>query len=100
RYAVDGSNIYLYGVTGDRNIEYYAALPTISSSATGSNWLLQKYPNVYLYAVGLEAAKFLRDPELTQATASLLQGAMNDLKIDDERARWGNGAVRLQMQTP
>jgi hypothetical protein len=100
RYAVDGSNIYLYGVTGDRNIEYYAALPTISSSAAGSNWLLQKYPNAYLYAVSLEAAKFLRDAELTQATATLLQGAMNDLKIDDERAQWGNGAVRLQMQTP
>lgn len=100
RYAIDGSSVYLYGVTGSRNIEYYASLPTISSSSSGSNWLLQKYPNVYLYAVGLEAAKFLRDAELTQATAALLQGAMNDLKIDDERAQWGNGAVRLQMQTP
>lgn len=100
RYAIDGTNVYLYGLTGDRNIEYFAALSTITSGPTGSNWLLQKYPNVYLYAVGLEAAKFLRDTELIQATSMLLQGAMADIKIDDERARWGNGAVRLQMQTP
>lgn len=100
RYAVDSSSIYLYGVTGSRNIEYYAALPTITSSSSGSNWLLQKYPNVYLYAVGLEAAKFIRDADLTQATLQLLQGAMSDLKIDDERARWGNAAVRIQAQTP
>lgn len=100
RYAVDGSNIILYGYSGDRNIEYYAALPTLTTSATTTNWLLAKYPNVYLYAVGLEAAKFLRDAETTQATVSLLQAAMNDIKIDDDRALWGNGAARPQMVMP
>jgi hypothetical protein len=100
RYAVNGTSIYLYGYTGSRNIEYYASLPTLTTSATTTNWLLAKYPNVYLYAVGLEAAKFLRDAELIQATAPLLQGAMGDLKVDDDRALWGNGSARPQMVMP
>lgn len=100
QYAVDASDVYIYGLTGARNIEYFAALPTITSSSTGSNWLLQKYPNVYLYAVGLEAAKFLRDTDLAQATDALLARAMGDMKVNDDRARWGNATVQLGMCTP
>jgi len=100
RYAIDGSNLYIYGISGTRDIQYYAALPTLTTSVSTTNWLLSKYPNIYLYAVGLEAAKFLRDAELIQATDALLQRAMNDLKIDDDRAMWGNAAVRPDMVMP
>lgn len=100
RYAVDNTSIYIFGVTGSRNIEYFAKLPTLTTSVSTSNWLLATYPNVYLYAVTLEAAKFLRDADLTQAMVQLLGQAMADIKIDDDRARWGNATVRLGMCTP
>ncbi len=100
RYAIDGSDILIYGVSGDRDITYFAKIPTLTTSVSTTNWLLRDYPSVYLYAVGLEAAKFLRDMELAQATQSLFAQALNDMKVDDDRARWSNTTVRIQMVTP
>lgn len=100
KYSIDGSNIYINGYSGDRDIEYYAKLPTLTTSPSTSNWLLADCPNVYLYAVGLEAAKFLKDVDLAQATKLLLDGAMSELRVGDERARWANSVVRVQGCTP
>ena len=96
QYAIDGTNVVIYGLTGTRELRYFAALPTLTTSPTTSNWLLADHPQVYLYAVGFEAAKFLRDPELAAMTDQLYAGALNDLKIDDDRSRWANGVVRMQ----
>ena len=100
RYSVDGTGIIIYGVDGDRDIRYFARIPTLTTSSSTTNWLLQKYPNVYLYAVAVEAAKFLRDTGLAQTTEVLLNQALSEMKIDDDRARWSNGTVRPQMVTP
>lgn len=100
RYAVDGTNVIIYGLSGTREYDYFAKLPTLTTSVSTSNWLLAAYPAVYLYAVGVEAAKFLRDAELAQASEQLLTQAMSEMKVDDERARWGNATVRMQMVTP
>lgn len=100
RYSIDGTNIYLKGFSGNRDIEYYAALPTLSASPTTSNWLLSKYPDVYLYAVSKEAAKYLRDADGATAMDTLLKEAMTALETNDERARWANSTVRVQAQTP
>jgi hypothetical protein len=100
RYAIDGTSILIKGYSGDRDIQYYAKLPTLTSAPTATNWLLEDAPDVYLYAVGLEAAKYLKDVDLVQATRALLEDEMNTLKIDDDRARWSNTSVRVQGITP
>lgn len=100
RYSIDGTNIYLSGFSGDRDIEYYAALPTLTASPTTTNWLLSKYPKVYLYAVSKEAAKYLRDAEGAAAMDTLLSESMAGLKANDEKARWANSTVRVQGLTP
>jgi len=100
KYSIDGTNIYINGYSGDRDIEYYAKLPTLTAGPTTSNWLLADCPNVYLYAVSLEAAKFLKDVELSQATKLLLDGAMSEFRVGDERARWANSVVRVVGCTP
>lgn len=100
RYSIDGSSIYIKGFTGNRDVQYYAKLPTLTASPTTTNWLLEEAPDVYLYAVGLEAAKFLKDADLVQVTRSLLEDEMNSLKIGDDRARWSNTSVRVQGITP
>jgi hypothetical protein len=33
-------------------------------------------------------------------TDQLYAGALNDLKIDDDRSRWANGVVRMQGVMP
>jgi hypothetical protein len=100
KYSIDGTSLYINGYSGDRDIEYYAKLPTLTAGPTTTNWLLADCPDVYLYAVGLEAAKFLKDVDLVQATKTLLDGAMSELRVGDERARWANSVVRVQGCTP
>jgi hypothetical protein len=100
RYSIDGTNININGYTGNRDIQYYAKLATLTASPTTSNWLLADYPEVYLYAVGLQAAKFLKEVDLAQATKTLLDAAMSELRVGDERARWANSTVRVQGCTP
>jgi hypothetical protein len=100
QYAIDGTNVIVNGLTGTRELRYFAALPTLTTSPTTSNWLLADHPHVYLYAVSFEAAKFLRDAELATMADQLFVAALDDLKIDDDRSRWANGVVRMQAATP
>lgn len=99
-YSIGAGKAYIRGFSGDRDITYYAAIPTLSNSLSSSNWLLQQFPDVYLYAVALQAAKFQKDVELSQATDQLLSFALQSIKVEDERARWSNGIVRVQGMTP
>jgi hypothetical protein len=99
-YAIRGSQILIKGLSGDRDITYYAELPTLTTSASTSNWLLASHPNVYLYAVSHEAAKFLRDADQAGTLAALLDQELASLKVSDDRTRWGNAAVRVQGITP
>lgn len=99
-YSIGNGTITLRGYTGERDLQYYAQIPTLTSSPTACNWLLQRYPNTYLYGVGLEAAKFLRDAEQAVVIDGLLASEMQAVRIDDERTRWSNSVVRVQGLTP
>lgn len=99
-YSIGAGKIYIRGFTGDRDIAYYAALPTLSASLSATNWLLERYPDAYLYAVALQAAKYLKDVDMAQATDQLFGFAIQAIRVDDERERWSNGVVRVQGQTP
>ena len=100
RYSIDGTGITINGYSGSRTINYFAKIPTITGSPTATNWLLTNFPDVYLYGVGLEAAKHLKDPELVQISKAFLDDALRDVKVDDDRARWSNTTVRVQGLTP
>src|SRR5690606_12510995 len=81
RYRVDGFNMTIEGFSGEKALRYYAALPTLSCSLSTCNWLLSKFPTAYLYGVGLQAAKHLKDVELAQATDQLYSFAMQAVKL-------------------
>lgn len=95
---IDGINII--GSSGGRTISYYAALPTLTTGNSTTNWLLTRYPDVYLYAVGLEAAKYLKDADLLTISKTLLEDSLNSVRIDDYRARWAHTPVRVRGLTP
>ena len=99
-YSIGPAAISIHGFSGDRDIQYYAKLPTLTASASASNWLLERNGDVYLYAVGLQAAKHLKDVDLAQATDQLLSFALQAVKIEDERMRWSNSVVRVGGMTP
>lgn len=99
-YAVTGNYIYYGKATCEAQADYYAKLPPLKCSPACSNWLLNDYPDVYLYAVGVEASKHLRDPETAMTLAQLLNEAVKATVIDDERARWSQSSVRVGGMTP
>jgi hypothetical protein len=99
-YSIGAGKIFIRGYTGDRDITYYAGVPTISGALSATNWLLERYPDAYLYGVGLQAAKYLKDVDVAQATDQLFNFALQSIKIDDERQRWAGGIVKVQAQTP
>jgi hypothetical protein len=79
---------------------YYAKVPTITDSLTDTNWLLEKHPGVYLYGVGLEAAKYLRDAETAQATMPFLDMEIDAANGQDAQERYGRVRVRVAGVTP
>lgn len=81
-------------------LQYYAKVPTISASMTDSNWLLQKAPGLYLYGVGVEAAKYVRDAETAQATMPFLEMEYAGLAAEDAQQRYSRARVRMQGVTP
>jgi len=98
-YAISGGNIVTRN-DEDLTVEYYANVPTITDSLTDSNWLLQKHPGLYLYGVGVEAAKYLRDVETAQATSALLDMEYTAAAAQDEQGRYSRARVRIAGVTP
>lgn len=99
-YSIDGDNMTSGGLSGDLRVDYYAKIPTITAALTDSNWLLQRYPTIYLYGVAFEAAKYIRDKELAADMLALLKDAYLDAEIDDERTRYSRARIRVQGVTP
>lgn len=81
-------------------VEYYAALPTVTTGPEGTNWLLDMFPSAYVYAAGVEAAKHLRLAEIGLATQQLLDAEISSIKIEDDRARYAHRSVRVQGCNP
>lgn len=85
---------------GNVKFQYYAAIPTLTTSMTTTNWLLAAYPDVYLYAVGYQAALDIRDAEMAQAMRVLRDDAVFDARTSDHRSRYGRTRVRVKGPTP
>lgn len=96
-YAVDTA---IRGPNGIYEIEYYAKVPTLTVSLASSNWLLETYPDVYLYAVAVEAARHLRDPEQAATFQAALDAALASVRADDEGARYATARIRMKGPTP
>jgi len=99
-YAISGTDIEAQGPDGDRTLKYYAALPTITTSATTTNWLLARFPKVYLYGVAAEAFTFLEDETKAARALGLRNAAIEDARRADGRARYSRARVRVGGVTP
>lgn len=90
-----------YSLTpGPYLVEYYAKVPSLANSLTGTNWLLEQYPDVYLYAAAEQAALHKRDLEMAATLKALKDDALMSLYSDDERARFGQAVIRVNGVTP
>ncbi|PDT84152.1 hypothetical protein [Sinorhizobium sp. BJ1] len=99
-YAIVGSAIQVRQKGGENlYLTYYAKIPPLTPTAP-SNWLIEKAPDVYLYAVVEEIAVWERDAAKAGAAETLKRQAMAGLGLADERLRWGNGEIVIGGLTP
>jgi len=98
--AIYGTNVYIYGLTGTRLMDYYAMLPTLTTTLTTSNWLLQKSPDLYKWAVCLQVGLWLKDKEMVDAARGLLTDQIDLLMQADAMARFGNAVIRTRSPRP
>lgn len=94
-YTIEGSNLKAQDRT--YTVQYYAAIPTLTTSLTTTNWLLAKYPEVYLYAVAAEAAKYPPiNTDLVPAFEQYRDDAIRSANADDDRQKYSRARVRVQ----
>jgi hypothetical protein len=96
-YSVVGGEIEVLPAP-DGNCEaeltYYRRLTPLSDD-TPSNWLLDAYPDVYFHGTLALAGPYVNDPR-TPAWAAMYDAALQDMIIDDDRARFPQGRVAIR----
>lgn len=102
-FTIYGSTMLVLPLTeSDIRLDYYETIPALSDAQT-TNWLLTKYPNVYLYQCLKHAAVFLNTPSASsqaQTYGALANAAIDALMRDDERARYTRTTMRVSGPTP
>jgi hypothetical protein len=79
-FTIVGSNFFLQTLVDGSStltLYYYQALQGLSDN-NESNWVLEDYPNIYLYATLLEAAVYMMDDERLPTWTQMLEEAITE----------------------
>ena len=85
--------------TGDVRLLYRQGIPPLGGDRP-SNWLINKAPDLYLYASLLEAEPFLHNDSRIPMWRGMLEEALKDVIALDRDARWGRTRFRISGPTP
>lgn len=83
-------------VSGDATINYSKTLPGLSD-ANPTNWLLDRAPDIYLYASLIQAEFYGWNDERLPLIKAALDEALEELRLDNQRRRWGTTPVAPQI---
>ena len=100
-YALTQGEIEVYPTPdGTYNLEmnYYAKIPALSDSNT-TNWVLDNFPDAYLYTSLTHSAPFLGEDARLQLWASLSQNALDGITRDGEQAKFGGSGRRIKIRS-
>ena len=100
-YAIISSQIEVWPTpdaeyTGE--LFYYSRTAPLQSD-TDTNWILNYYPDVYLYGALMHSAPYLVDDARAQTWAALYQQAIDGINANNEKAKFGGSGLRLQVNT-
>lgn len=85
-YALENNQIRIFGSsTGQAYTLYYTPKLTALSDTNTTNWLLDNAPDLYLYAVALEGAKYIRDTAQVQALTQLVGSLIDSVRRNSDR---------------
>ena len=75
---------------------FYEKIPALSSSST--NWLLEEYPDAYLYGSLMHSAPYLAEDERTTVWTQLYAAAVQRLNQSSEQARMSGSGLTLKVR--
>jgi hypothetical protein len=77
----------------------YNAFTPLAKATNGTNWLLAKYPNIYLYGSLMQAAAYIDDPETTAKWKLGRDEAMGKLELSERKRKVGAGPLTIRPST-
>jgi hypothetical protein len=99
-YTIEGASIQLLPTPSEAvtvQLNYYQDIPALSGLAdSGNNWLLLAHPDVYLYGTLMQASPYVMDPQSAGQWGGLLDRAMQELRLSDEKSRYSGGTLNMR----
>jgi len=77
---------------------YYGKIPALSDEST-SNWLLDLWPDMYLYGTLAHSAPYLKDDDRIETWASLYDRGLSEIRLADERAQHSSFSLRMRAKS-
>lgn len=100
-YAMTAGEIEVFPVPDgdyDAELHYYSEVPALSA-ANPTNWVLEYFPDLYLYGALVHSAPYLKEDERTQIWAALYRSAIDAINEDSERGKFGGSGRRLKIRS-
>lgn len=99
-YAINGGKIELYPTPSEAFTASitYVQKPTALSISNASNWLLENFPDVYLYGSLAHSAPYLQEDSRLGVWAALYQQALSAINLDSDRAKYSGTGLRMKLR--
>jgi hypothetical protein len=95
-FTIIGSNIRVYPTpANDLELTYYARLGAFASDAA-TDWLLTKFPNLYLAAGCMMAAEYLKDDGEAQKQLAIVDMYVSLLSAEDDLGEMSNAGMYIE----
>ena len=98
-YTIAGNNL-LIAPTPDQvyslNFEYFALIPTLVGGQNTTNWLIQFWPDAYLFGTLLAATAFIGDDSRVGMWQNAWQAAVDDINREDDDGQFSGGTIRVR----
>jgi len=100
-YAITAGEIEVYPTpdgTYNAELYYYSRITALSDSDT-SNWVLEYFPDAYLYGALVHSSPYLKEDERTQVWASLYANAISAINAESEKSKFGGSGRRMRIRS-
>lgn len=96
-YAINGTSCSCWPTGGSVKGIYYAKIPALTSTNT-TNWLMTKYPDLYLFAVLEQAAIYTRDTMLEGVMSQRTERLIASINSDSKSAEISGGPLTVRVR--
>lgn len=91
-YTIREGAIYYYPGSANVTLVYRRSIPALTADSP-TNWLLDRAPDVYLYGALVQASAFLAEDERVGLWKSAFDEAIDELRTDGAKRKWGAGPI-------